>query len=601
MKPQIIDRHTLDFLLFDVLNVEHILGKGRYEDHEVESISSVMDLAQKIAENDLWTHAEKSDAEEPYLDGDQVKIVPEAIAGLRVMRDAGFFAAHCDYELGGMQLPVVITHVCNGMLKGANIGTQSYMGLTRSAANALNAHASDDIKQRYMMPMLEGRFFGTMCLSEPDVGSSLADIRTQAIPQEDGNYSIIGNKMWISGGDHEAAENIVHLVLARAPDASPGVKGLSLFAVPKFKVKDDGSLGDKNGVAVAGVNHKMGYRGTSNCLLSFGEKEPAIGQLVGEPGCGLFAMFLMMNEARISVGIGAAMLANVAYRIAVDYAKERKQGRPLADPDPRKNPVPIIEHPDVRRMLLKQKAFSEGAIALCLYAGMLVDYETLAGDKEERQHYSDLLDVLTPVVKAWPAEFGLEANKLAIQVLGGYGYARDFPVERLYRDNRLNSIHEGTNGIQALDLLGRKLVMNDGRGLTALANEIRTSIDGLRAEAKVQSYSDTLLFLLKKLEVRAQQTSSLLAQGERVAALANASPYLNAFGHMVIGWLWLQQAVQALKALNSLEEGDEASFMRGKVSACQYFFEYELPEAEVWLQVSTNSPDVLVNLSEAGF
>ena len=284
----IFDRQTIDFLLFDVFGLEAMLGYGPYADHDRQTISSVVDLAQKIAENELWTHSEKSDAHEPHLDGDKIKIVPEAIEALGVMREAGFFSMHCDYELGGMQLPIVINHVCNGLLKGANIGTQSYMGLTRSAANALAAHGSDDIKKRYMQPMLEGRFFGTMCLSEPDVGSSLADIRTLATPQEDGGYAITGAKMWVSGGDHEAAENIVHLVLARMPGSPAGVKGLSLFATPKYTVNDDGTLGERNGIAVAGVNHKMGYRGTSNCLLNFGEDEPAIGHLVGEPGRGPF-------------------------------------------------------------------------------------------------------------------------------------------------------------------------------------------------------------------------------------------------------------------------------------------------------------------------
>ena len=307
----------------------------------------------------------------------------------------------------------------------------------------------------------------------------------------------------------------------------------------------------------------------------------------------------MMNEARISVGIGASMLANVAYRIAVDYARERKQGRPLSDPASKKGPVAIIHHPDVRRMLLRQKAFSEGAIALCLYAGVLVDKSRLAGDADEKQHYTDLLDVMTPIVKAWPSEFGLEANKLAIQVLGGYGYARDFPVERLYRDNRLNAIHEGTNGIQALDLLGRKLIMNDGRALAALSKEIHATLEDCQQE-ELSAYGDALLAFLAGLTQRADETRQLLSKDDRIAALANATLYLHAFGHMVVGWLWLRQASEALKAMSELNGGD-ASFWNGKISACRYFFEYELPEAQAWLNVSANAADLLVTPKEAEF
>lgn len=595
----IIDRDSIDFLLFDVFAVEEYCGRGRYTDHDRESLTSVLDLAQTIAENDLWPHVQKADVEEPYLKDGQVYVLPEARTSLAVLRDAGFFSAHCDYPQGGMQLPVSVNNACNGMFKGANPSTHSFMSLTRAAANLLGAHGTDEQKKNYMKPMLEGRFFGTMCLSEPDVGTSLGDLRTKARPNGDGTFSISGNKMWISGGDHDAAENIIHLVLARLPDAPAGVKGISLFVVPKFVVEHDGSLGRRNGVAVAGLNHKMGYRGISNCLLNFGESEPAIGSLVGQPHQGLSAMFHMMNEARISVGIGAAMLGSVGYRLSLSYAKERKQGRRLSDRNPASEPVTLIQHPDVRRMLMKQKVYTEGAMALCLYAGTLIDRIAVANSEQEKSGLRDLLDVLTPVVKAWPSEFGLEANKLAMQVLGGYGYSREFPLERLYRDNRLNMIHEGTNGIQALDLLGRKALMNDGRSFKALIMEIEDTVEHCRNSGELREMADTLAAQLQSSHSLVCETRERLDGGDRNSALGNASLFLNGLGHTVVGWLWLRQA---LVSQTLIESGDNRKqSLLGKIAACRFFFDYEMPEAATWLGNAGKPSDDLMRVTECGF
>jgi butyryl-CoA dehydrogenase len=493
-----------------------------------------------------------------------------------------------------MQLPVVVNHACNGMMKGANVGTHSYMSLTRAAGNLLAAHGTEAQKRKYLVPMLEGRFFGTMCLSEPDAGSSLSDLRTRAVPRADGTYAISGTKMWISGGDHDAADNIVHLVLARLPDAPLGVRGISLFAVPKYLVNDDGSIGARNGVEVAGLNHKMGYRGTSNCLLAFGENTPAIGTLVGQEHNGLAAMFHMMNEARISVGLGGAMLASVAYRFALNYAKERRQGRRLEHRDPASPQVHLIEHLDVRRMLLRQKALSEGGIALCLYAGTLVDRARLADTEEGRAHLDALLDLLTPVVKAWPSEFGLAANQDAIQVLGGYGYSREFPVERLYRDNRLNMIHEGTNGIQALDLLGRKVLGRGGANLSTFFEEVQRTIAPMQADESLGPLCQNLCRVMKQIEETAQEVEANMERVGKSRGLGNASAFLNAFGHFVVAWLWLR-AAKAARAV----KGD-ASFQAGKLAACQYFFDYELPQAEVWLRTAARDAAVLDDLDLAG-
>ena len=592
---KIIDRAAIDFLLFDVLDVESLCGRGLYADHDRVSLTAALDLAERIAEEHLWPHAGLSDQQEPRLENGDVRILPEAIAALQVLQQAGFFSAHCDYAHGGQQLPVAVNQACNGMFKGANVATHAYMSLTRAAANLLDAHGSEAQKRLFMAPMLEGRFFGTMCLSEPSAGSSLVDIRTRAEPLGNGHYAITGNKMWISAGDHDAAENIVHLVLARTPGAPAGVKGISLFAVPKIQVNEDGSLGAcATAIAVAGLNHKMGWRGTSNCLLNFGEDgRPPSDYRVGEEHRGLVYMFHMMNEARIGVGLGGAMLASVAYRIALDYAKERKQGRRLSDKDPAAPPVALIAHPDVRRMLLKQKVYSEGGLALCLYAGSLVDRRKVADDAAERARLDDLLDVLTPVVKAWPSEFGLEANKLAMQVLGGYGYTRDFPLERLYRDNRLNMIHEGTNGIQALDLLGRKAVMNDGRAFEILLSEIDETAQTATGDAGLRDFAVILTELLGQARRRTAEVRAGLQQGQGEEALAHATPFLHGLGHLIVGWLWLRQALAARAALEGGASATEAAFLQGKIDACRFFFDQEIPEARTWLEISGRDANAL--------
>jgi alkylation response protein AidB-like acyl-CoA dehydrogenase len=436
--------------------------------------------------------------------------------------------------------------------------------------------------------MVEGRFTGTMCLSEPQAGSSLSDVTTRAVPSADGTYRLRGSKMWISGGDHELSETIVHLVLARVAGAPPGVKGLSLFIVPKHLVGPHGVIGERNDVALAGPNHKMGFRGTTNAVLAFGDGRyaprgaaGAIGYLVGDEGQGLAYMFHMMNEARIGVGAGAVALGYTGYLHALDYARERRQGRPLADKDPAAPPVPIVRHPDVRRMLLASKAYVEGGLALVLYAASLLDEQETAGSAEARL----LLDVLTPIVKAWPSQWCLKANDHAIQVHGGYGYTREYPVEQFYRDNRLNPIHEGTDGIQALDLLGRKVTVNDGAGLVLLACRIRATVD--RTPAELAWMADRLDAACRRL---LDVTQKLWSDADPNRALANATAYLDAAGHIVIAWMWLEQAIAAA--------GKQDAFYDGKRLAARYFFIHELPRTTAWLDLLESLDTLLVDLDD---
>ena len=563
----ILSQRDLEFLLYEWLDVEALTARERYAEHSRETFDAALDLSATVAERHFAPHNKRNDAEEPTFDGERVHLHPEIAAALKVFHETGLMSAGMPAEVGGMQLPAVVTMACFAWFQAANVSTSGYPFLTIGNANLLLAHGSQEQIDTYVRPMLEGRFYGTMCLSEPQAGSSLADVAVRAEPQADGSYRLFGNKMWISGGDHELTENIIHLVLARVPGAPTGVKGLSLFIVPKYLVDS----GERNDVVLAGLNHKMGYRGTTNTLLNFGEGKHlpggdpgAVGYLVGEQNRGLAYMFHMMNEARVGVGVGAVALGYTGYLHALDYARTREQGRPLRDRDPQSPQVPIIRHADVRRMLLAQKAYVEGGMALSLYCARLLDEQVCAVSEQERTEAGLLLDVLTPIAKSWPSQWCLEANSLAIQVHGGYGYTRDYDVEQFYRDNRLNPIHEGTNGIQALDLLGRKVIQADGAGLQLLLARIAQTCS--RADGDLGEYGTALQKAAGRL---AATTMKLWGPRDPELALANASVYLEAFGHTVVAWLWLEQMLVA-------RVGD-GPFYDGKLAAGRYFFAFELP------------------------
>ncbi len=568
---KILSRRDLDFLLYEWLDVEALTTRERFAEHSRDTFDAFLDVSAQIAERDFAPHNRQSDLEEPTFDGVRVHLIPEVAAALKVFNETGLLSATMDAEVGGLQLPHVVARACFAWFQAANIATSSYSLLTAGNANLLLTYGTPAQIDTFVKPMLEGRFTGTMCLSEPQAGSSLSDVLTRAVPAGDGSYRVTGSKMWISGGDHELAETIVHLVLARAAGAPAGVKGLSLFIVPKHHVEADGTVGERNGVVLAGLNHKMGYRGTTNAVLSF---DDATGYLVGEEGKGLAYMFQMMNEARIGVGAGAVSLGYTGYLHALDYARERTQGRPVAGKDPAAPPVPIIKHPDVRRMLLASKTYVEGGLALILYAAKLLDEPSDENDL--------LLDVLTPIVKAWPSQWCRLANDHAIQIHGGYGYTREYPVEQFYRDNRLNSIHEGTDGIQGLDLLGRKVIMRGGAGLQLLIGRIVTTAVAAPAEL-----GRPVIALCDRL---AATTRKLWAGGDPTAALANSTAYLEATGHLVIAWLWLSQLAAA--------EGREGSFYDGKRLAARYFLTHELPRVGPLLDLLDSGDTLLADLDD---
>ncbi|MDR3480107.1 MAG: acyl-CoA dehydrogenase [Burkholderiaceae bacterium] len=604
MQSKIISRRDLDFLLYEWLQVDTLTQRERFADHTRETFSATLDIAEQIATDLYAPHNKKNDQQEPHFDGETVHIIPEVKIALDAFCQAGLMAAGQDYDLGGMQLPSTLEKAASAYFTGANAGTSSYTFLTIGNSNTLLKYGSPQQIDTFVKPMLAGRFFGTMCLSEPQAGSSLSDITTRAELQEDGNYRLTGNKMWISAGEHELSENIVHLVLAKIPGPDgktiPGVKGISLFIVPKILVGADGTLGERNDVVLAGLNHKMGYRGTTNCLLNFGEgkfkpqgKAGAIGYLVGAPHKGLGYMFHMMNEARIGVGLGAVVLGYTGYLHALDYARDRPQGRHPQAKDPAQPQIPIIEHTDVKRMLLAQKTYVEGGLALILYCSRLVDEEETGATEEARRHATMLLDILTPIAKSWPSQWCLEANSLAIQVHGGYGYTREYNVEQFYRDNRLNPIHEGTHGIHGLDLLGRKVVLLDGALFKALGGEIQKTIIAAMAVPELAGYAGSLGAALQRI---AAVTQKLHGAGDMNKTLANASLYLEATGHAVVAWIWLQQALVAVG-----KDGVDADFYRGKLQACRYFFNWELPKVQQQLDLLESIDTTTLDMQDSWF
>jgi alkylation response protein AidB-like acyl-CoA dehydrogenase len=604
-------RKTLDFLLYQWLDVESLNKRERFADHSCETFDAVLDTCERIAREKYAPFNRLVDTQEPQFDGEKV-ILPQATHDAHAAYVAsGMLSAAQDYALNGMQLPYAVEAAANAFFACASVSIGSNM-LTAGNAGLLLVHGTDKQKEVFANNEFSGRWAGTMCLSEPQAGSSLSDITTRATPDlgssfgEDWKsdvlgprYRLKGNKMWISSGDHELTENIIHLVLAKIPDESgkliAGTRGISLFIVPKKMVNAQAQLtGERNDVALAGLNHKLGWRGTTNTLLNFGEgkftpggQAGAVGYLVGKPGEGLRCMFHMMNKARIGVGTAATMLGLAGYYASLDYAKNRPQGRVLgaSGKDASQPQVRIIEHADVKRMLLAQKSYCEGALALELYCARMVD-EEMTGDAASAEEARLILEVLMPIAKSWPSEWCLEANSLAIQIHGGYGYTRDFPVEQYWRDNRLNMIHEGTHGIQAADLLGRKVLMEGGKAWQLLMQRIGATSKRAAQFPQLVGYAGDLDNAVVAVNDATKAAWSTANPNE---ALANAVPYMQAFGHMVIAWIWLDIAINkiAIQAINT--------------PATAYFYAYELPKITAWLNVVSSRDLTCAIMAEDDF
>jgi len=599
MAEKFVSKRNLDFMLYEVHGVERLSELPYFADHSRETYDLVLDTALKLARNLIYPYLREMDEKAPVLEDGQVKVHPVVKTMMKEWGEGGWISSAMPYEVGGQQLPVTVHMVCNYVFAAANFPATGFPGLTTGAAHLILSYGTDELMETYVPRLLGGEWQGTMALTEPQAGSSLSDITTRADPTNEGYYKIRGQKIFISAGDHDAVDNVIHMMLAKITGAPPGVRGISLFLVPKKRLKADGTL-EPNDLSVATVYHKMGYRGCPITQLSMGENDDCRGYLVGEPHKGLSYMFQMMNEARIGVGMQATGIASAAYYTSLDYAKERPQGRRLTSKDPTLPQIPIIEHADVRRMLLFQRAVAEGSLSVILQCSMYTDLAR-TDDAEKKERYEFLLDLLTPVAKSYPSENGIIAVSQGLQILGGYGYCQEFPMEQYYRDIRIHAIHEGTTGIQAMDLLGRKVVMKNGKALRLYLEEVQAVIERAQLYEGLRPYADRLKETLEKLQTVTMHRVQFALQGDIEEFLADATLYLEMFGIIAIAWQWLIQGVAAQRALETDCSDSEGRFYEGKLRTMRYFFHYEVPKINGLAARLMESDGLTVNTDSAVF
>jgi butyryl-CoA dehydrogenase len=573
---------NLRFVLHELINIESLLKYERFSDYDKTSFDILLDSTKSFADRVMYPAFKSMDANPAhYKDG---KIIVQDVVGelMRHTGENGMIGAIFDYEQGGMQLPHVMASAVAHIGEAANNSLTGYTGLTGGAAHLIVNFGEQSLIDRFVPNMLSGKWAGTMCLTEPQAGSSLSDLTTTAYPQADGSYKIVGQKIFISGGDHEYCENFIHLVLARIEGAPAGTKGISLFVVPKFRQSESGELVG-NDVITAADFQKMGQRGYCTTHLVFGENDNCQAWLVGKENEGLKCMFQMMNGARIDVGLTAASTATAAYYASLKYAHERPQGRRIlagGKKNTNASQTTIINHPDVRRMLLLQKAITEGAIALLFHASYYQDLSEYADTAEERENYHDLLELITPIAKTYPSEMGQLSISNGLQVLGGYGYCTDFPLEQYYRDIRIMAIYEGTTGIQSLDLLGRKVPMKNGAAMKLLTKEIIETIKLANAHEELKGYAGQLKEASKKLEQVLMHLLGFAMKGEHERYVADATIFMQMMGHVVIAWQWLKMAIVAKNSLQEPQAALSRSFYEEKIHTMKFFFKYELPKIE---------------------
>ena len=576
MSDTFLSMHNLRFLLYEVLNAESLAQYPYFGDHDREVFDLVLDTGLKMGKELLRPCLEEMDKNPPVLEEGTVKVHPVIRTFMKACGEGGWIAAHAPYERGGQQIPNLIMSAFRFIFSAANYSASVFPSLTAGAAHLVDNFGGEELYEAYARKMIAGEWQGTMALTEPQAGSSLGDLTTSAEPTDEGHYLIKGQKIFISLADHDGVDNVVNLLLARIKGAPPGLKGISLFVVPKKRLDEQGEL-TGNDVTVSGIYHKLGYHGAPLTQLSLGEDGDCRGWLCGEPNKGLRCMFQMMNEARIEVGLGAAAIASAAYHSALDYTRERLQGRNILSRDPESPQIPIIEHADVKRMLLFQRAVVEGSLALILQCAKYVDLQHVL-EGEERERCTLLLDLLTPVVKSYPSEMGILSVSSGLQCLGGYGYCDDFPLAQFYRDIRIHAIHEGTTAIQGMDLLGRKIVMKNGQATFLYLEEVEKTIETARAYEPLEPYADKLNDALDRLKTVTGHLTGLAMEGKVELFLADATLYLEFFSIIAIAWQWMLQAIVAQESLSrELGEG-EKKFYQGKICTFRYFFDYELPK-----------------------
>jgi alkylation response protein AidB-like acyl-CoA dehydrogenase len=579
---------NLAFLLHEVFDAEALTGYGYYRAHHRKTFDRVIKAASKLAKNLLYPVFMEMDRKPPeWVDG-KVKVHPMVPKILKEFGNGGWITSRVPFDRDGEQLPHLIADACDFIFQAANYSAHVYPVLTTGAANLIESFGGPDLSAAYVPDMYAGKWQGTMALTEPEAGSSLSDIATTAEPTDRGHYLIKGQKIFISAGDHDGAENVVHLLLAKIKGSPAGIRGISLFVVPKKRKDTDGKL-MPNDVSTSGIYHKLGYRGCPIVQLSLGDADDCRGWLVGEPHRGLRYMFQMMNEFRIGVGLGATAMGTAAYYAALDYARERRQGRKPSQKDPTLPPAPIIAHADIKRMLLFQRAVIEGSLSLLMQCSQYVDL-VKAGESEEKHRL--LLEILTPVAKSYPSEMAIHAISQGLQIFGGSGYCDDYPLEQYYRDARIHPIHEGTTGIQAMDLLGRKVVMQDGKALECFVDEVKTTISAAEVYSELQAFAQRLALTLASLNIVTRHLMTVFREKGAEYYLADATLFLEFFGITAIGWQWLLQGIAVQKAMKKGYPPADDHFYRGKMFALRYFFRYEIPKTQALAQ-SLMDPDIL--------
>lgn len=595
MPKKYVDVDTLKYMLYDVHKLENLLSRERFQDHDKESLDMFLNSVKEFADRELFPYFKEMDENPAYHRDGKVFVHKQVEKMMYQGGDLGLISAPFDYEVGGLQIPLMMQTAAFYVLDAANNHLPGYAGLTQGAAELIIHFANKELNETYVPKMLSGVWGGTMCLTEPQSGSSLSDIVTKANRSEDGSYKISGQKIFISGGDNHFIENVVHLVLARIEGAPKGTRGISLFVVPKNRLSSDGSL-EWNDVTTVADFQKLGQKGYCTTHLGFGDKNDCKGWLVGEPHKGLHYMFLMMNAARIAVGRGASAIASAAYYASLAYANERPQGRKLSS-DGKKNPdqkqTLIINHPDVRRMLLKQKSIVEGTMSLVILAAKYYDLIETATSPKEKEKYHLLLEMIIPIVKTYPSEAGIDAVNAGLQTLGGYGFCEDYILQQYYRDIRIFSIYEGTTGIQSQDLLGRKVTMDNGKALELLSGEITKTIQAAIQIEQLEAFAETLgqkLILTQRVLTHLMPYAK---KGDYERFLADASIFMEFLSLILMSWTWLEIALNASSALENKGFYSKV-FYESKLHATNYYYTYELPKTTGLAEILLNSETITV-------
>ena len=573
-----VDMKTLKFLLKEVYDANKLTKYDKFKEYDVESFEMLLDSTKSFSDKFLKPFYKEMDTNPAHYKNGKIIVHPSVEKVMRNAGENGSIGSIFSYDDGGMQLPLLI-HQANGFIAGAaNNGAIGYPGLTSGAAHLIVTFGNDELKKRFTPKMISGDWGGTMCLTEPQAGSSLSDIITSAKKLSDGSYSIKGDKIFISGGDHDYCDNFVHLVLARIEGAPKGTKGISLFAVPKNNIDENHNVTDSNNVKTIGDFQKLGEKGFCTTHLAFGEKGVCKGWLVGAENKGLSHMFQMMNSARIDVGMKGASLSTAAYLSSLEYAKERPQGRRISSSGNKNiesDQVNIIEHPDVRRMLLFQECISQGSLALLLQCSLYYDLSKVESD-EKKEKYHDLLEILTPIAKTYPAEKGLESISNGLQVLGGYGFCTDYDLEQYYRDIRIMSIYEGTTGIQSLDLMGRKIIMKNGESFKFLINEFKETIEKASTYEELKPYSNTFKNYSKDLSDTIMELIQIAIKGDHERYISDATIFMEYMSNVVIAWQWLKISTCAKEKIINGADDHLTSFYEKKIHAMKFYFKYEL-------------------------